>query len=362
VSGANIEKHQQSESSDLRRIELLRCALLILFALVCIAAAQGQTDTTKVYRGTLGDKHIEMRLNVTGVTGATVSGTYFYDQFRQDITLEGAYDAKGALQLVEGTGKKKTGKFVCKAEPESLEADLECEWSRPDGKGQAFVFLTEQGIRFKGDTKIVPKIVNDRKTKAYGSLPQLTAMVMTPGMVSLNKLIESRVMAAMKDFDPEDVAHSTYDTNYNVMWATDEIVSLEFAEYSDVGAAHPNTRLWTINYNIKTNKPLTLDDVFTPNSDYATEIAKFVAKDINRRADKLDKDEARRNNTQPQKRNEPVMTEDGLPEMDTWALTPGGFATYFDFPHVMAVFDKTVVSYGRLARYLQAGGVVPMVR
>ncbi|HEY6803335.1 MAG TPA: DUF3298 domain-containing protein [Pyrinomonadaceae bacterium] len=338
---------------------MLRCALLTLFALFCVAVAQGQTDSTKVYRGTLGDKHIEMRLNVTG---AKVSGTYFYDQFRQDITLEGAYDPKGALQLVEGTGKKKTGKFVCKAEPESIEADLECDWSRPDGKGQAFVYLTEQGIRFKSDIKIVPKIVSDRKTKAYGSLPQVATPVLTPGMISLNKLIESKVMAAMKDFDPEEVANSSYDTNYNVMWATDDIISLEFDEYSDVGAAHPNTRLWTINYNLKTNKQLTLADVFTPNSNYVTEVAKFVTKDINRRADKLDEDEARRNNTPLQKRHDPVMTEDGLPDMDTWALTPKGFAAYFDFPHVMAVFDKTIVPYGMLARYLRADGVVPMVR
>jgi hypothetical protein len=338
---------------------LLRCVFLTLLALVCVAAAQGQSESTKIYRGSLGDKHIEMHLNVAG---SKVTGTYFYDQFRQDIQLEGEYDAKGALQLVEGTGKKKTGKFICKPEPEALEFDVECEWSRADGKGQRLVFLSAQAVRFKSDTTIVPRIVTDRKTKASGSMPQLTASVMTAGMKALNELIEKRVAAAMKDFDPEDVAHSTYDTNYTVMWATDEIVSLEFEEYSDVGAAHPNTRLWTINYNIKTNKPLTLDDVFTPNSDYVSEIAKFVAQDINRRADKLDEDEARRNNTQPQKRADPVMTEDGLPEMDTWALTPKGFAAYFDFPHVMAVFDRTIVPYGRLARFLRPAGLVPTVR
>jgi len=110
---------------------LLRCSLLTLLTLICVAAAQGQTDSTKVYRGTVGDKHVEMRLTVAG---SKVTGTYFYDQFKQEIPLEGTYDSKMVLQLEEGAGKKKTGKFVCKAEPESLEVDVECEWSRPDGK------------------------------------------------------------------------------------------------------------------------------------------------------------------------------------------------------------------------------------
>jgi len=48
--------------------------------------------------------------------------------------------------------------------------------------------------------------------------------------------------------------------------------------------------------------------------------------------------------------------------MDTWGLSPKGFVVYFDFPHVMAVFDKTVVPYGMLARHLSPTGVVPIVR
>jgi hypothetical protein len=333
--------------------------LLTLIALFCVAAAQGQTDSAKVYRGTIGDRPIEMRLTVAG---SKVSGRYFYDQFRQDIPLEGAYDSKGVLELLEGSGKKKTGKFICRSEPEALDVDIECEWSRPDGKGQALVYLSEQGIRFKKDTQLVPKIASDRKTKAFASYPQLNAAVMTAGMKSFNQLVESKVQAAMKEFDPESVAHSNFDTNYDVMWANDQFVSIEFEEYSDVGAAHPNTRWWTINFNLETNKLLTLDDVFTAKSDYATEIAKFAVKDINRRGDRLDRDEARRNNTPVQKRDEPFMSEDGLPEMDTWALTPKGFVVYFDFPHVMAVFDRTIVPYGIVARYLRPDGVVPLVR
>lgn len=316
----------------------------------------GQTLAPKIFRGTIGSRHIEMRL-VTA--GGKVSGSYFYDQFRQDIILEGGYNPKGQLELIEGTGKRKTGKFVCKPE-ETFDWDLECEWSRPDGTGQAMVFLVEQGIQVKTELRVVPKLMNDRKTKAVVSYPQLTAAVITPGLSGFNQLIESRVQAAVKEFQPETIAHSSFDTNYNVLFADDDKVSIEMAEYSDVGAAHPDTRLWTVNYNLRTNKELTLDDVFRSGDEYKTTIAEFVTRDINRRADQMEIDEARRNNRQPEKRDEPMMETDRLPDMDTWAFSPKGFVVYFDFPHVMAVFDKAIVPYSILSRYLSPNGIAPV--
>jgi hypothetical protein len=335
-----------------------RFALIALFASSLAIAARGQS-TAKVYRGSIGNKHIEMRLVRDG---SKVSGKYFYDRFKQDINLEGTYDAKGQFELSEGIGKRKTGKFVCKPEPETPEFDLDCEWSRPDGTGQALVFLVEQGLRFKTDTKLVPNRVTDRKTKAESTYPQISAPVMTPAMTEFNRLIETRVQAAMKEFEPENVSNSAFDTDYNVMFADEDRISIEMAEYSDFGGAHPNTRLWTLNYNLKTNKEMTLEDVFRPGDEYKTAIAEFATNDINRRADEIEMYEAKRNNRQPEKREEPFMAADRLPEMDTWAISPKGFVVYFDFPHVMAVFDKTVVPYGVLARYFKADGVVPLVK
>jgi hypothetical protein len=337
----------------------LRFLLFALFVFSCVVSAQAQSNSSRMYRGSIGDKRIEMRLTLGG---DKVTGTYFYDQFKQDIKLEGTYDAKGQLELTEGTGKRKTGKFVCLKETETPDTDLECEWSRPDGTGKALVFLNEQGISFKTGTKIVPKLIRDQKTKAEASYPQLTVASITSEMVAFNQLVESRVQKAIKDFDPETISKSSFDTNYNVMFGNDDIVSVEMIEYSDVGATHPNTRLWTVNYNLKTNKELTLEDVFKPGDEYKTALAEFVTDDINRRADKMEEDEARRNKRQPEKRDEPVMAIDRLPEMDTWALSPKGFVVYFDFPHVMAVFDKTVVPYSVLARYFKSDGVAPLVK
>ena len=338
---------------------MFRLTLLALLVFCLFSVARSQTAPTRIYRGAIGDKHIEMRLNIAG---SQVDGTYFYDQFKQDIKLEGTFDSKGELSLNEGAGKKKTGKFVCKAEPEAPDTDLECEWSRVDGTGKRMVYLVQQGLQFRSDIELVPKAILDQKTKAFASYPQLKAPSATDAMNGFNQLVESKLQAAIKAFQPESVAHSSFDTNYNVLLSNNEVVSVEMVEYLDVGGAHPNSRFWTVNYNLKTNKPLSLNDVFREGDEYNTIIAEFAAKDINRRAEQMDRQEARRNNRQPEKRDQPVLSADQLPEMDTWGVSSKGFVVYFDFPHVMAVFDNTIVPWGLLTRYLRADGVVPLVK
>src|SRR4051794_483690 len=81
----------------------LRCLFLVGFLMVVVGSAQAQT---KIYRGAIGDRHIEMQLNVAG---SKVIGSYFYDQYKQDIPLEGSYTTNGQLELIEGKGKQKTG-------------------------------------------------------------------------------------------------------------------------------------------------------------------------------------------------------------------------------------------------------------
>ena len=354
--GAPTEGRRYRPGTTPRYFILTRLASL-LFILFWSVWACGQTPTEKVYRGAIGDKHIEMRLTVSG---AQVTGTYFYDQFKQEIILTGAYDAKRQLELVETVKKRKTGRFVCKAEPEDSNTDLDCEWTRPDATGTRIVFLIEQGIRFTKGTKIVPKTVLDPKTKASASYPQLTAPAMTDAIKAFNALVEARVKASMKEFEAEP--NSVFDANYNVLFADDDTISIEMSEYFYAGGAHPNTRLWTVNYSLKGNKELSLKDVFKDDEGYKTAIAEFVAKDINRRAEQMDIADARRNNRPVEKRTDAVMTVDRLPEMDTWGLSTKGLVAYFDFPHVMAVFDKTIVPYNELSQYLRPDGVTASIR
>jgi Deacetylase PdaC len=316
--------------------------------------AQVTGPQTRLYRGSIGNKHIEMRLKVEG---SKVSGTYSYDQFRQDLKLAGSYNSNGELDLSEtGQGNRKTGKFSCKAKPETFDADVECEWSRPDGTGKTLVVLYEQNLTFGNGIDIAPKLITDRKSGVVVSYPQLVSTSSSRAVTDFNRLITSLVQKAIKDFMPEASARASLDTNYNVMLGTDNLVSIEMEEYSYSGGAHPNTTLWTVNYDLKANKQLSLADVFQPKAEYKSTIAEFVVKNINIRAEQIERDEARRDGRQPEKRDEPLMTADQLPEIDAWAVSPKGLAIYFDFPHAIAVFDKTVVPYSVIQAYLRTDG------
>jgi len=47
---------------------------------------------------------------------------------------------------------------------------------------------------------------------------------------------------------------------------------------------------------------------------------------------------------------------DQLSEISHLAMTPNGLTVYFDFPHVISIFDRTFVPYGVVKDYLQPKG------
>lgn len=338
------------------KISILVAAVFLTLLGPLALSAQPVSSKAKSYRGSIGDKHVEMRL---AISGNAISGNYSYDQFRQEIKLSGTVQPGGQLEFEEtppGT-KKPTGRFVCKPRPETFEADVECDWSRIDGTGKALVVLYEQFIEAGID--VAPKMINDRRSKVTLSYPQIVSTV--TGADVFNALITEKVRQSVKEnFLPETPGTGVFDGSYVVLFASPQFLSVEMQEYSDVGAAHPNTRLWTLNYDLSTKREVALEELFQAKSDYTSVIAEYVASDINRRAQQTDDDEAKRNGTKPQKREDPVITTDQLPEIYAWGASPKGMAIYFDFPHVMAVFDKTIVPYELLRAHLKPDGPVKL--
>ena len=54
--------------------------------------------------------------------------------------------------------------------------------------------------------------------------------------------------------------------------------------------------------------------------------------------------------------DEPLIATDQLTEVSDFALTPKGIIVYFDFPHVIAYFDKNLVPYSVVKQYLKPNG------
>ena len=337
---------------------VLVCGLLSLGTI-----AVGQSATTeKVYRGSIGNSHIQMRLNIQG---NNVTGTYFYDSVGEDLKLTGHLGDQGQLELAEfGAKGKQTGKFVCKRKLAD-EIDSECSWSKADGTRAALVTLDEQYMAFTNGLQITPKTIINRKTGVGVSYPQITGSApLSAGAQSFNRRILALVQEAIKGFEPID-GRGSFETNYNVLLGTNDLISIEMAEYYDGGGAHPNNRFWSLTYDLSGNKELKLEDLFKPDSDYKTAIANYVVADIDRRAAALEQESARSEGRKPKERDEPLVSTEQLSELSGWAMTPNGLVVYVDFPHVMAFFDRNFIPYrivneyfkpnGAAARFLNAG-------
>jgi hypothetical protein len=322
-----------------------------LLALAQSASAQG---LTKIYRGAVGSSHIQMTLNFDG---RNVTGKYSYDSVGEDIKVTGKLDAEGKLELTEFAEKNKpSGKFSCKR-PLDDPIDRECSWTKPDGTRESFVNLSEQNIAMTGGLQIVPKLITNRKRGISVSYPQIASNgVLSPAAQNFNRRILALTQKAIADdFQPID-EKGTFDTNYNVLLGTNDLISVEMVEYYDGGGAHPNDRWWSLTYDLAANKELQFEDLFKPGSDYNTAIAKYVTTDIDRRAVEMEKDSAKRENRQPEKHDDPIVSTDQLGELSGWAMTPKGVNVYFDFPHVIAVFDKNFVPYSVIREYLKPNG------
>lgn len=331
-------------------------ARLVVAAVICVTplgSIMGQQAGTKIYRGSVGGSHIQMRLNISG---NNVTGTYFYDSIGEDLKLTGHLDNQGRLELSEvGPKGKQTGKFSCKQKL-AEEIDSECSWSKPDGTREAFVTLAEQHFAFTNGLQITPKTISNRRTGVGVSYPQITSSgPLSPGAQNFNRRILALTQAAIKEFQPID-GKGSFDTNYNVLLGTDELISIEMTEYSDGGGAHPNNGFWSLTYDLSGNKELKLDDLFKPDSDYKAAIAKFVVADIDRRAAALEEESARSEGRKPKPREEPLVSEEQLSELSGWAMTPKGLVVYVDFPHVMAYFDRTFIPYSIVNEHFKPNG------
>ena len=357
-----IEDCHSSEmlNNDDRLVRRLAVASLLVCSLPCLAPSsvicQRTSPVTKVYRGSIGDSHIEMRLNIEG---NNLSGTYSYDRIRQDLKLNGHLDEQGRLALVEmGANGKQSGKFACKRKLDDP-IDPECTWSKQDGTREAYVTLEEQHIAFTNDLQIVPTTIANRKFGVNVSYPQISngSKALSPAAERFNRRVLTWVQKAIKEFEQEATPdRASFATNYNALLATDNLISMEMSEDTYAGGAHPNSGFWTITYDLSGNKELTIDDLFKPDSDYKTAIAKYVVDDIDRRAIAFEQEEARREGRKVKQHDQPIVAMDELSELSGWAMTPKGLMVYFDFPHVIAVFDRTFVPYTVVKDYLKPNG------
>ena len=83
--------------------------------------------------------------------------------------------------------------------------------------------------------------------------------------------------------------------------------------------------------------------------------------DIDKRAVAIEEADARKEKRKPVPREDPIVTIDQLSEISNWSLTPKGLVVYFDFPHAIAVFDRTLVPLKVVTEYLKPDSPVARI-
>src|SRR5205085_1454629 len=149
-------------------------------------------------------------------------------------------------------------------------------WSKIDGTRESMVTLEEQHFAFANGLQLTPKTIVNRRTGVSVSYPQITSSGPLPaGAQAFNRRILALAQKKIGEFEPVDVK-GVFDTNYNILFGTNEIISVEMSEYYEGGGAHPNNSFWSLTYDLKGNKELKFEDLFKPEGDYNSAIAKYV--------------------------------------------------------------------------------------
>jgi peptidoglycan-N-acetylglucosamine deacetylase len=311
------------------------------------AGGEAQRGDKFLFRGNIANLSIEMSLVRDG---ERVTGTYFYPRVGKNIALTGTVSSTGDVELTEAdeTGKQ-TGVFKGKWQPEkdgpdSSLAEIEGKWSKPDGSKSTDFVVTQQPINFTSAVRVFPKTIRDSsKEKRYSidaAYPEIQGDSRFDGFNREARSLVTKDVGAFKAAEtseeyregdlPAETLNSTLDVRYEVRYATDSLISIEFTEASyERGAAHGNTLTTVLNYDVKNNRKLALSDLFSAKS-YLSVIANYCMKDLRERA-KSDSDSMI---------DEDMMKTGASPRTDNYravAITKKGLWVTFD-PYQVAAY------------------------
>ena len=312
------------------------------------AGGEAQRGDKFLFRGNIANLSIEMSLVRDG---DQITGTYFYPRVGKNIAVTGTVNGAGDLELTEAddTGKQ-TGVFKGKWQPQkdgpdSTLAEIEGKWSKPDGSKSTDFIVTQQPINFSSAVRVFPKTIRDSsKEKRYSVDAEYPEIQGDSRFDGFNREARSLVTKDVGAFTaaetsdesaedttlPAETLNSTLDVRYEVRYATDNLISVEFTEGSySRGAAHGNSVTTVLNYNVKNNRKLALSDLFSAKS-YLSAIANYCIKDLKDRA-KNDSDSMI---------SEEMMQSGASPRADNYravAITKKGLWVTFD-PYQVAPY------------------------
>jgi hypothetical protein len=334
------------------------------------------------FRGTITTSANKLRIEMALVReGERLNGNYFYPKVGKNINLNGAIDKNGNVELKEtDENGKDTGVFKGKWKPATDSPDpnlneIDGKWSKPDGSKETPFLVVQQPIEFTGPVRVNPKVIREaNKEKHYtvaAEYPQIEGDLRFDKFNKESRAMVAKDVAAFKSAEtaaepdatsdmPAETGDSTQDIGYDIRYATDDLISVEFGEsaYSR-GAAHPNQLTSVLNYDVKNGKKLALADLFNPKANYLGVISAYCIKDLKQ---------------QSQKDKEGMLSDDMIQSgasaradnYKAWAITKKGLWITFD-PYQVGAYaagpQYVLVPYSALKDIIKADGpVAPLAK
>ncbi|MGI8642152.1 MAG: RsiV family protein [Pyrinomonadaceae bacterium] len=315
----------------------------LIFIFNQIATAQNG-EAGRQFRGTIGGKNVEMRLFFDKENN--VRGSYRYQGGRGELALKGRL-AGDKLTLEEfDSNKKKTGSFKCEVAPEDEEAtmNLSCDWQKPSGDNTLGVTLTEQHVEFTNNLQIAAKQIVERRLAIAANYPQIVG-ANSPAIAKFNSAAAALVAKLIKGYktDYEPIPGETvYSLDYNILLATNDLISVEFVEDYSGNSAYPNSATYSLNYSLQgAGREIKAEELFKPKTNFRAAIAKFSLESINKEL---------------KSQNQSDLPAEYVSDFDNWALTRKGIVVYYEFPHVLAALGRVFVPFSALREHLNERG------
>jgi hypothetical protein len=318
------------------------------------------------FRGWIAGLSIEMALVRDG---ERLTGTYFYPRVGKNIELKGTIDKTSKLEMREtDESGKDTGVFkgVWISNQMGLAA-IEGKWSRPDGSKETDFEVTQQPMEFTGVVRVTPKVIRENNKEGKYSInveyPQIEGDARFDAFNQQARSMISKDVAAFKTAEtegleetndlPDETQNSTLDIGYNIRFATDDLISVEFSESQyERGAAHGSSITVVLNYDVKNKKKLALVDLFQPKSNHLSVISSYCITDLKNQSKKNDM------------LMEDQIKEGAAPRSDNyggWTITRKGLWITFDAYQVApyaAGPQHVLVPYSVLKSIVKPDGVI----
>jgi Protein of unknown function (DUF3298)/Deacetylase PdaC len=256
--------------------------------------------TATMFRGSVADAKVEMEIKRDG---STLSGSYFYlrSGSTNRLTIKGTVDDTGNFKILESDAAgEQTGLFQgkWKEDPNESGASLEGEWLKPGQRNDGKPFYAWEQMLYFSSTSLatgeIKEAIKPKNATLTAEYPQLSGGANPDAFNQIAKAQVTRSLAGFK----KDLAGMTADdikmmgemgtyieVGYNVEYADDDLISVNFGEDSFLGGAHPNHGTFTLTYDLKQGRELKLADLFKPGSKYLATIADYTMRDLKGRKD-----------------------------------------------------------------------------